>query len=70
MEEPRWKIACINWGHPDTVKFMSYVAFDGAAKLAEYHYTHAEALARVAAVSATLAKAGPDAIARALRNAR
>jgi len=70
MEEPRWKIACINWGHPDTVKFMSYVAVDGAAKLAVYHYTHVEAFARVKAGSSTFAKAGPDATARALRNSR
>lgn len=67
MEEPRWKIACINWGHPDTVKFMSYVAVDNAAKLTQFHYTHSEAFARVEAGTAALAKLGPDAAARALR---
>jgi hypothetical protein len=48
----RWKIACINWGQrADAPRFLSYLSwpteYGPEAKLTAYHYTHAEAIARV-----------------------
>ena len=43
---PRWKVACINWGHPDAPKAIAYrIGRGGMSECEKYFPTHAEAIA-------------------------
>lgn len=43
-DPPRWKVACINWPHPDHPHAATYVLVDGEACLTRYHTTWEEAI--------------------------
>jgi len=43
-DPPRWKVACINWPHPDAPHAATYVLIDGEACLTRYHATWGEAM--------------------------
>lgn len=49
--EPRWKVACINWGHPDAPHATSYLLVRGEAKHIAYHPTWEMAMERVLRVA-------------------
>lgn len=44
MKEVRWKIACINWGHPTAPKAMVYMLTGGEMIYNRCFVTHAQAI--------------------------
>lgn len=44
-EEPRWKVACINWTWPTAPHAISYLLIDGSAHVERFHDTWEDAIA-------------------------
>lgn len=42
----RWKVACINWSHPDAPHAVSYALRDGEMVADQFHVTWDDAMER------------------------